>query len=154
MNQAHAQSHSTDAHRHTHTHARTHTPREDILYRAVLTDSPNSSRPLTGVIHVAAHRDIILPILSVRAAHRDIFLAIHPARFLFRAVALFPVSAASERRLHSQLTASNMFSARRLCHVLLHRVHQPNQEVSSSICPKSAHAELHLLQVLVSLRAG
>ena len=70
-----------------------------------------------------------------------------------KAVALFPVSAASERRVKSRLTASKMPCMRRLCHVSLHMVHQPNQEVSSSICPKSAHKELHLVQVLGSLRA-
>ena len=72
---------------------------------------------------------------------------------VIEAVVLFPISAASERRAKSRLTDNKMLSIRRLCHVLLHMVHQPNQEVSTSPCPKSAHRELHLVQVLGSPRA-
>ncbi len=66
---------------------------------------------------------------------------------------LLLTSAASERRAKSGLTDNKMLSMRRLCHELLHMVHQPNQEVSTSICPKSAQRELHLVHVLGSLRA-
>ena len=43
---------------------------------------------------------------------------------------LSPVSAASDRRAKFRLTDNKMPSMRRLCHVLLHMVHQPDQEVS------------------------
>ena len=63
------------------------------------------------------------------------------------AAVLLPSSAASERNAKSRLTDIKTLSIRRLCHVVLHRTHQPNQEVSTSHCPKSAHRESHLVQV-------
>ena len=71
----------------------------------------------------------------------------------YRGSSFIPSQATNERLAKSRLTEKRMLSMRRLCHVLLQRVHQPNQEVSTSIWPKIAHAELHFVHVLGSFRA-